>query len=165
MEEVNCTIWQAGRATSAASLFFSPIKIGNQWFTDGATGFNNPINEVMDEAQRIWPDMQTPIERVVSIGTGKPALKAFGSHLKALAETLIRISTATEITANSFKTGAQHRGLGGSYFRFNVSQGLEDVALESYKESGKIEAATNNYLDDFDVVQTVTAFAASSSCM
>jgi len=38
-------IWEACRATSAASSFFNPIAIGRykEEFMDGATGANNPI--------------------------------------------------------------------------------------------------------------------------
>ena len=48
-------IWEAGRATSAASSFFDPITIGNfeESFVDGATGANNPVYEVWNEAQDI----------------------------------------------------------------------------------------------------------------
>lgn len=46
----NCAIWEAARATSAAATFFDPIQIGRQKFVDGATGFNNPVEAVFEEA-------------------------------------------------------------------------------------------------------------------
>jgi predicted acylesterase/phospholipase RssA len=48
-------IWEAYRATSAASSFFDPIAIGRfqEEFVDGATGSNNPVGEVWNEAQLI----------------------------------------------------------------------------------------------------------------
>jgi len=42
-------IWEAARATSAATSFFNPITIGTESFVDGATGANNPINELWTE--------------------------------------------------------------------------------------------------------------------
>ncbi|KAA6409974.1 MAG: hypothetical protein FRX48_06588 [Lasallia pustulata] len=50
-------IWEAGRATSAASSFFDPITIGDfhEGFVDGATGANKPVYEVWNEAQDMWP--------------------------------------------------------------------------------------------------------------
>jgi hypothetical protein len=50
------TIWEACRATSAASSFFDPIAIGRykEEFIDGATGANNPIREVWDQAWLEW---------------------------------------------------------------------------------------------------------------
>jgi patatin-like phospholipase/acyl hydrolase len=49
----DCKIWEAARATSAASTFFEPIRIGscNQTFVDGALGHNNPIDRVDDESR------------------------------------------------------------------------------------------------------------------
>lgn len=48
--EDDITIWQARRATSAATSFFDPITIGNghqgREYVDGALGFNNPLDEV-----------------------------------------------------------------------------------------------------------------------
>ncbi|KAH8690367.1 acyl transferase/acyl hydrolase/lysophospholipase [Phaeosphaeriaceae sp. PMI808] len=45
-------IWEAGRATSAASSFLDPITLGDfeETFVDGATGANNPVYEVWNEA-------------------------------------------------------------------------------------------------------------------
>ena len=45
-------IWEAGRATSAASSFFDPIAIGEfgASFVDGAIGAKNPVYEVWNEA-------------------------------------------------------------------------------------------------------------------
>jgi len=56
--EVDYTIWEAGRATSVASTFFNPIKIGQfgEQFIDSATGYNNPIERVWEEAKSLWPD-------------------------------------------------------------------------------------------------------------
>jgi patatin-like phospholipase/acyl hydrolase len=48
-----CKIWEAARATSAASTFFEPIEIGpyKQRFVDGALRHNNPIDRIDDESQ------------------------------------------------------------------------------------------------------------------
>jgi predicted acylesterase/phospholipase RssA len=74
-------IWEAGRATSAASSFFDPITIGDfrQGFVDGATGANNPVYELWNEAQDIWPSksLEDKIKCLVSIGTGVPSLTPF----------------------------------------------------------------------------------------
>ena len=46
-------IWEAARATSAASSFFDPIKIGQfgEEFVDGAVGANNPVAQLWNEAK------------------------------------------------------------------------------------------------------------------
>jgi len=68
-----CTIWQAARATTAAPSFFRPIFIETPapggWFLDGGMGHNNPSELALDEAQRIWVNVQRFC--LVSIGTGK----------------------------------------------------------------------------------------------
>src|SRR5437667_6438485 len=53
-----CEVWEAARATSAAPLFFAPFRIERLGLTlvDGALRLNNPINEVISEAHRIYPD-------------------------------------------------------------------------------------------------------------
>lgn len=69
----NCTIWEAGRATSAAPTFFKPIKIEiplpGATFIDGGLVYNNPAELALSEAQRIW----TSVKRfcLVSLGTGR----------------------------------------------------------------------------------------------
>jgi predicted acylesterase/phospholipase RssA len=49
------TIWEAGRATSAAPNFFKQIKIGRpgleEAFVDGGMGNNNPISSLLLEAK------------------------------------------------------------------------------------------------------------------
>lgn len=46
-----CRIWEAARATSAASRFFDPIKIGDRLYVDGALKHNNPIEKVDEESR------------------------------------------------------------------------------------------------------------------
>lgn len=46
-----CKIWEAARATSAASTFFEPIKIGDRMYVDGALKHNNPIEKVDEESR------------------------------------------------------------------------------------------------------------------
>ncbi|KAI1387387.1 uncharacterized protein F4822DRAFT_406280 [Hypoxylon trugodes] len=160
VQEVDCTIVEAARATSAASSFFKPIVIDGQTFTDGATGYNNPVEEVFDEVNQIWPGGNRPIGLFLSIGTGTPALRSFGKNLKSLIETLAKIATETEDTAKRFQEAMRERGLSKAYFRFNA-QGLERVGLEDHKSFGLIIAATNNYLNEVETRQKLNAFVAS----
>ena len=78
-------IWQAGRATSAASPFLDPITIGDfgQSFVGGAIGANKPVYEVWNEAEDIWPSgsLEDKIKCLVSIGTGAPSLTPFKDDL------------------------------------------------------------------------------------
>lgn len=84
-------IWKIGRATAAAPTYFKPITIGDDLYSDGAVGYNNPAergySEVLykeryyekqserDQQKHLPEDQQTaslriPIDVFLSIGTG-----------------------------------------------------------------------------------------------
>ena len=65
----NCMIWEAARATSATPTFFERIVINEEQFIDGGMGGNNPIHQVLQEAELMFPDRH--IACIVSIGTGQ----------------------------------------------------------------------------------------------
>ncbi|WKT53739.1 Patatin-like phospholipase domain [Fusarium oxysporum f. sp. vasinfectum] len=159
----DCTIWQAARATSAAATFFDPIQIGRQTFVDGATGMNNPVEQVVEEANSIWPDaiQKGRIQCLVSIGTGIPDLKNFGDNLKQVAETLKSISIETEKTEERFYNNHQLFGFGARYFRFSVDKGLADVQLDDSRKLDEIEASTEYYLRGPRVKQLISTFVAA----
>lgn len=157
----NVKIWEACRATSAATTFFSPIKIGrnDQEFLDGATGANNPIRRLWSEAIGVWgPSFGTRIQCLVSIGTGKPSVAPFGRDPLAIARTLLAISTETETTANEFRKEHQELDYHNAYYRFNVSGGLGDVGLEDAKSKGKVETMTHAYMDDAETMKVLRQF-------
>jgi len=98
-----CQIWEAARATSAATTFFDPVEIGRyrQRFVDGAIVYNNPIPVVNHEAQHLWPGKKLFL---ISIGTGSVPGRAFEGNLKDIVETMKQMFTETEKTTNaSFK--------------------------------------------------------------
>lgn len=153
-----CTIWQAARATSAAATFFDPIQIGIQIYVDGATGFNNPVEVVREEALSIWTDAESRIQCLVSIGTGVPEDKDFGNNAKEVIDTLKAIATETERTERRFFDTHGDRSLHDRYFRFNVGS-LGRVGLDEHKKLPKIEAGTESYLgSDPRTKQAVEAF-------
>jgi hypothetical protein len=174
-EEVDCAIWEAGRATSAASSFFDPIQIGpfEESFVDGGTGCNNPVEKVFEEALDIWGEgAQERINCLLSIGTGQPTETDFGKGLKEIASTLIRISTETEQTATRFaRVNAPLLGAAPKrkniYFRFNVAKGLEEIGLERHEDKAKIAAATRVYLRSDQISSDLIACAGAlrSYCM
>src|SRR6266481_4925080 len=65
----NCTIWEAIRATSAVPAFFPHIVIGREAYVDGGMGCNNPVQQVLQEAELMFPDRH--VACIVSIGTGQ----------------------------------------------------------------------------------------------
>jgi hypothetical protein len=154
-------IWEACRATSAASSFFDKIAIGryDEEFVDGATGANNPIMELWNQAQDIWGPgpLETRIKCLVSVGTGIPSLKPFQDKLLKIGQTLVNISTETERTAEGFQRDKVELDVTGRYYRFNVRSGLESIGLEEAKRFKEIAAATRHYVESQDVFKQMKA--------
>jgi predicted acylesterase/phospholipase RssA len=159
------TIWEACRATSAAKSFFDPIAVGRfgDEFVYEATGANNPVREMWDQAQLVWgPEpLEGKVICLVSIGTGVPSLKPFKDDVLHIGETLVAIATETEVTAERFR---RERGLldsTGRYYRFNVVRGLEDIGLEEAKKVKEMAAATRRYISSQEVHKQMQACAGS----
>ncbi|KAG4433973.1 hypothetical protein IFR05_010553 [Cadophora sp. M221] len=145
------TIWQAALATSAATGFFDPVKIGDRSYVDGAMGANNPANEVQVEAGNIWCETNGGLEQLVkcfvSLGTGNGGINPISDRAYTfLTQSLKAVATETKQTERD--VSARWRKYQDTrYFRFNVEQGLQEVGLAEYKEIGLMEAATTEYLN------------------
>jgi predicted acylesterase/phospholipase RssA len=156
-------IWEAGRATSAASSFFDPITVDafGEYFVDGATGVNNPVYEVWSEAQDIWPSLsfEDNVRCLVSIGTGVPSLTPFKGSLMGIFEVLKKIATETQKTAELFSRDKAKLGEEGRYHRFDVVRGLEDVGLENVMKMPEIVAASDRYVESQAVFKQMNVCA------
>jgi predicted acylesterase/phospholipase RssA len=143
-------IWEAARATSAATTFFEPITIGDETFCDGATGVNNPVWRMFDEAGDVFSDRQSlkdeDIRCIVSIGTGVRPFTSFGPAVDDVARGLKDIATESEETADSFQRNKSWLLDSKRAFRFNVSPGLENVSLEEHEKFGDIKTVTRHYV-------------------
>jgi hypothetical protein len=153
-------IWEAARATSTAPTFFEPIQIGptDRTFGDGATGINNPINELWNEAIDICngEPLGQNVACIISIGTGVPNLKKFGKGIQEVFESIARISTETENTADNFNRSHPELSEGEQrYFRFNTPRGLAEIGLDEAFEAGTIEDMTDVYLRNENTVKQV----------
>ncbi|KAI9892414.1 MAG: hypothetical protein M1814_001371 [Vezdaea aestivalis] len=146
-------IWEACRATSAATSFFDSIHIqmGNvgEDFVDGATGANNPVHFLWNEALDLWhsESLEANLKCLVSIGTGVPSIEPFKDGLLEIGNTLAQISTDTETVAESFQRSYRHLGQSGQYFRFNVRNGLQDIGLEDAAQKDTIVSKTQKYIE------------------
>jgi predicted acylesterase/phospholipase RssA len=159
------SIWEACRATSAATSFFDPIAVGRfgEEFVDGATGANNPVRELWDQAQLAWgpKPLEDRIKCLVSIGTGAPSLKPFKDDALHIHKTLAAIATETEQTAERFRRERTLLDDTGRYYRFNVKNGLEDIGLEEAKKVKEMAAATRRYVTSQEVYKQMQSCAAS----
>lgn len=116
-----CKIWEACRATSAATTFFDPIEIGRygQKFADGGILYNNPIQLVEREASMIWPNrMESAV--MVSIGTGSAPGGTFRGNLIKIIDAMKEIVTEAEKTHNDFFRAHKTMVDQNRLYRFNV---------------------------------------------
>lgn len=153
-----CKIWEAARATSAASTFFEPITIGKfgQRFVDGALRHNNPIEVADLESKAMFPGEE---RMIVSMGTGLEPPRDVTGNAMHLIKTLIGLVTDTEHRNQMFRSQHQDMVDRGHLYRFNVNQGLASIGLEEYKHKGQIAGLTGRYLKNPDTRQAVAACA------
>ncbi|KAK6499025.1 hypothetical protein TWF481_011595 [Arthrobotrys musiformis] len=143
-------IWEACRATSAATTFFDPFERTSQgvrqMFVDGAFAYNNSVSRVFQEAIDLWGDRETLL---ISIGTGnKPDSPMVGS-VKTLFKKIVDIVLATEMEDREFQENHSTLVEAGLFYRFNVP-GMAQVGIEKYEKLGEISAVTKSYLSEPD---------------
>ncbi|KAJ7770415.1 acyl transferase/acyl hydrolase/lysophospholipase [Mycena metata] len=146
---MDCTIWQAGRATSAAPTFFKRIQIGpsgiEEAFLDGGIGQNNPTATLLREAEVVFPDRHIAV--IISLGTGQPHTINIPkpSGLQRLfpldvVEAIKGIATDCEKEHQSF--AHYFNSVPHVYFRFNVERGMQDIQLNRWEKLGDVAANT-----------------------
>jgi hypothetical protein len=112
---------------------------------------------VENEALQLWcphtGNLKPLVKCFVSIGTGYPKKKALKDNIwKGMfgfateTEGTETEETETEETERRFSGRWSNRDEDTRYFRFNVDQGLQDVGFAEYREQGKMEAVTYEYL-------------------
>ena len=140
-----CSIWEVARATSAATTFFKPIRVGRDEieFVDAGFGYNNPCEVLIEEAKQQFPGRERL--QVLSIGTGLGDVVALSDTRKSIIHALKKMATASGQAAA--RLGGRF-GDDGQYFRFNVDRGLQDVTLTDWEKASTISAHTNNYLQE-----------------
>jgi patatin-like phospholipase/acyl hydrolase len=71
-------IRQVADATSAAPVYFPPVKIGYDWYIDGGIPSNNPCLVGLEAAKLTWPDDDI---RILSVGTGAANVTMDGNKM------------------------------------------------------------------------------------
>jgi patatin-like phospholipase/acyl hydrolase len=139
-------IWEAARATTAASSFFKPQRLGKgasaRTYIDAAIGVNNPVSILLPEAVKEFGAGRR-FGCVVSIGTGTRDVKlersvgGFESILKFrgvvyfvhLINTLKNQATDAEEAHRQLES--QLLSSPGTYYRFNVPDAAAQVKLHA----------------------------------
>jgi len=159
--DYNCTIWQAGRATSATLLAFKPIQIGQNVYLDEGAGKYNPSPLVLDEAAvNEWPGREVGV--FVSIGTGKRPggtnarqhewWEGFvGGSMGDFAEARRRLISKIEGCEDTHQyMMSEHLAKRGvkleNYFRFNVEVGVGEFGMNEWNRLSDMNTGTRRYL-------------------
>lgn len=151
-------LWKIGRATSAAPMFFSEQRIGNNTYVDGGLGCNNPVLVLVDEVEGVHG--RRP-ELIVSIGTGTTRLSHSPGRYRLFKNIRNLVHTTREMREIVTNSGEAHHRLNTMrfphYYRWNVPD-LAGVELDEWLPLGKgderngeqtlqkMENATKNYL-------------------
>ncbi|KAI9772121.1 MAG: hypothetical protein M1840_001410 [Geoglossum simile] len=164
--EFNCTIWQAGRATSATGLAFKPIQIGQSVFHDEGSGKYNPAPQVLDEAAvNEWPGREIGV--FVSIGTGKRPngtnhLKhewwegfvagGIGDFAEARRTLISKIEGCEDTHQSMLKEHLMKRGANvENYYRYNVEVGVGDFGMNEWNRMADISTNTRRYVKKAEI--------------
>lgn len=164
--DVNCKIWEAGRATCAAQMAFKPIQIGQSWYLDEGPGKYNPAPRILDEAvQNEWPGREVGV--FVSIGTGKRPSgtnnkqhewweEFLGGSMSEFAEARRRLISKLEGCEETHQQMlAQHlanRNVNPeNYYRLNVEVGVGEFGMNEWSRISEIKTNTRTYLQRQDV--------------
>ncbi|KAI8307834.1 Vegetative incompatibility protein HET-E-1 [Colletotrichum sp. SAR11_59] len=137
-------MWEALRATSAASTYFKEYRRGNEGYVDGAFKSNNPIFEVHHEATDLWPGRDMFL---VSIGTGTKPSTPLGGHVVKLVRSMTKLATATEGSWIRFHRTHKQLAEDHRLFRFSAP-GIGEVDLGNYKMIDNVAMRTGTYLRD-----------------
>jgi hypothetical protein len=162
-------IWEAARATTAAPLYFDPIKIGNRKFGDGGFGSNNPAEELATEVACMnGYDFDDCMDLLLSIGTGDmPSISRIAKEDAPLKKYTTYFNAAKKLASDArdvherLQVRKEYRKL--PYYRFNVpkNRGLDKIKLDEWKGPkwycpsrrrtlDKIRDATEAYCNELD---------------
>lgn len=166
----NCLIYEAARATTAATTYFKPMAIKNEEgkeekFVDAALGTNNPISILWDEAINLFGKKRR-LGCVVSLGTGsrKVEMAPGGEKLKEKVKFLFSaIKVMKEIGTDSerdhLRWQAKFAEFEHTYFRLNVDGGAQGIELSDWQKIEQLKARTRDYLQDSGVKKMIDDLA------
>lgn len=168
--EFDCTIWQAGRATSATGLAFKPIQIGQHNFIDEGPGTYNPAPQILEEAVvNEWPGREVGV--FVSVGTGRRPSgtnnrqhewwedffgDALGTFAEARRRLIAKIEGCEDIHQEMLRDTLAKRNVSkDNYYRFNVEVGVGEFGMNEWNRLADISTNTRRYLSKSEVKKMI----------
>ncbi len=123
------------------------LYVGKYEFVDGAMKLNNPVYELLREAERVYQPLR--IACILSLGTGWSHPTSLDSpKLHKIMQACAKIALDAQQKADDFLQDSRGIELSRAhkYFRFNVEQGVQDIELDEWKEMETLDAMTTGYL-------------------
>jgi hypothetical protein len=163
-----CKIWEAARATTAATAYFAPMNINGVDYIDAGIYWNNPIKHLLQEAHGLWSPVRhyalhnSPdalhLSCIISIGTGQKHMPPIGSsHFRAESR---RSMCAWETTEWFRREYAMFFDVG--CFRFDIDGGFgSKFDLDAWKprDRKKMLDKAREYTRRPDVAQSLSTAA------
>ncbi|KAI5364229.1 putative patatin-like phospholipase domain, Acyl transferase/acyl hydrolase/lysophospholipase [Septoria linicola] len=174
--DVNCAIWQAGRATSATQMAFKPIQVGQSVYLDEGAGKYNPAPLVLDEAAgNEWPGREVGV--FVSVGSGKPPAQTganqhewwegflggsmMGDFADARRKMIQKLENCEKAHEFMLREHLASRNVSPEvYYRLNVEVGVGEFGMNEWARLAEISTSTRAYLSKRNV-EVLTCGAAS----
>lgn len=163
-------ICEAARATTAATTYFRPMALRDDEgrehrLVDAALGTNNPASLCLREAAALF-GTQRALGCVVSLGTGTRSVEMrahgagglFGARFIASAIMLTK-EIGTDAEREHARMQEKFAGFGNTYYRFNVDDGAQGIALSDWKKIGELKERTRRYLQRPEVRQRMEHLA------
>ena len=154
----NFKIWEAALATSAAPMYFPAISIQGQTYFDGGLDCNNPVIEVIREAETEFPGAR--VKAVVSVGTGMGKIEEPEPFLHNVFMSFVQRATDTEGKHEELMEDRRYEDLRAGYFRFQGDLRLGEIDLADAKRLEEIEKLAAQYLDSREGKALVQSCAA-----
>lgn len=164
---VDTTIWQALRATSAAPTFFEEVTFGTPKMTyldvsqehnfllcqyctraddlQGGMGFNNPCTEIVQEAHDVWPGRAVGI--VLSIGTGLQTIPSVRKGASWYVILIIHLA----IVSLAYSDNRLPCGLGADISLISALGSMATSTARVHNEMQRLFSGSNTRYYRFDV--------------
>jgi hypothetical protein len=118
-------------------------------YIDGGLGCNNPTEQLLREAERVFPDRH--VTCIISIGTGHKdtismkSPKVWDKMLPISAINAVK-DIATDCERTHQAIAGRFKSLPNVYFRFSVENGMQSIKMDKWEKLGIVTAHTDHYL-------------------
>ncbi|KAH8826725.1 hypothetical protein DL96DRAFT_1210948 [Flagelloscypha sp. PMI_526] len=142
-----CTLVEAVRATTANTDLFTPVTFGPphrqiSYVSPACHGFNNPIDQVRQEAKSALSGRA--ISCIISLGCGHPGPIQIEDVKEDAARAVVQVGMDSVRAAE--QTYRRLAGIRNLYFRFDVPYGLERTVLKLNPTFNEIQAHITAYV-------------------